>query len=249
VGPAVVARRVLQRLVDHEGRDPGYLMGIALFAPDNAEPAARSALLAATVAVRSGMGRTTARASGMAATYLAIGMPPVSAADEIDSWNAQYGLPAAQEWILRAGIDRLRGGNAQDALLPIEVLVGAFASSIIAALAGARSKGTSDTPRQVLAAHVTHWPGASDDPAYDGIAGALDQLLYEGLPGAIGAVDGQPALRRGAKDVVFVRPDGSIGTTSADSFAEIDTAGPAPCAWYGFDAWPPDDDEPTFTSA
>jgi hypothetical protein len=74
-------------------------------------------------------------------------------------------------------------------------------------------------------------------------------LLADGLPGAVGTVGGQPALRRAADEVVHVRSDGGIATSNAAGFVEIDTAGPAPCAWYGFDAWPPDDDEPTFTSA
>ena len=242
VGPAVVARRILQRLVDHELRDPGYLLGIALHSPDGAEPAARAALLAATLGVSAGATRTTARASSMVATYLAIGMPPVSATDEMDSWNTHYGLPAAQEWILRAGIEHVRAGRGREMLLPVETLFGTFAVSIIDAM-------NASTPRHALASHAMHWPGANDDPAYTGLAGEIDRMLYDGLPGALGTVEGQPALRRGANDVVVRREDGSIAVVGGEAFVEVDIAGPAPCAWYGFDAWPPDDDEPTFTNA
>ena len=241
-GPAVVARRILQRLVDHELRDPGYLLGIALFAPDGAEPAPRAALLAATLGARAGVSRTTARASGMVATYLAIGMPPVSATDEIDSWNAHYGLPAAQEWILRAAIEHVRAGRGRDLPLPVEVLLGTCAHAIASTIAAS-------TPRRALASYAAHWPGANDDPAYAGLGGAIDRILYEGLPGALGTVEGQTALRRGLNDVVVQRADGSIAVVAGEAFVEVDTAGPAPCAWYGFDAWPADEDEPTFTSA
>jgi hypothetical protein len=242
VGPTVVARRILQRLVDHELRDPGYLLGIALYAPDAADPAARAALLAATLAARAGVNRTTARASGMVATYLEIGMPPASASEEIESWNAHYGLPAAQEWILRAAIEHVRAGRGRDLALPVEVLLGACAHAVLTAVA-------KSTPRRALASYAAHWPGANDDPAYAGLGGAIDRILYEGLPGALGTVDGRPALRRTAHDVVVQRADGSIAVVGGEAFVEVDTAGPAPCAWYGFDAWPPDDDEATFTNA
>ncbi len=241
VGPAVVARRVLQRLVDHEGRDPGYLLGIALFGPDGGERGARAALLAATLAIHAGMNRTVARGSGMAATYLSIGAPPVPPSEELDSWNAHYGLPAAQEWILRAGVERVRDGRGRAARLPVEVLLGGFAYALTGAFG-------SQTPRQALADAAACWPGAPDDPAFARLFAVLEDLLADGLPGALGTANGLPALRRAANEVVIRRPDGSLACVNTDGFVELDTAGPAPQAWYGFDAWPVEDDEPTFTA-
>ncbi len=241
VGPSVVARRVLQRLVDHEDREPGYLMGLALFAPDGAGLGPRSALFAATLAVRLGLGRTVARGCGLAAIYMAIGAPAATPAEELDSWNAHFGLPASHEWVLRAGVERITNAKIDGLEPPLEAMIAAFATTCV------RWMKTS-TPREVLATPEDCWPGSTDEPLFKAFAARIRKLLADGLPGALGTANGLPALRRAANEVVLRRPDGSLACVGTDGFVELDTAGPAPQAWYGFDAWPVEDDEPTFTA-
>ena len=234
VGAPVVSRRILQRLIDHAATDFDLLVGVALQrVPDGPDAlrdrASSAALLAAALGVVLGLRRGQARGAAMAALYLALDAPDVSFADELELWNQQFGLPAADEWLVRDGVDAWRLGVSGGTPC-VEALLGGFALGWV----GARARLGRETSFGEALSELRERA-----PAFARVLGdTLRARIVQPWPGTLAEVDGEPAMIRARREIVVLGDTGRPFVRERAIWHSVDDSLDAPASWFGFDAWP-----------